>query len=55
LENGIAEFEQKAINRGMTLLKDFKGAPDTIRADAGMLKQIIYHLLSFRNVSKPAI
>jgi PAS domain S-box-containing protein len=46
LENGIAEFEQKAIHRGMTLLKDFKGAPDTIRADATMLKQIIYHLLS---------
>jgi PAS domain S-box-containing protein len=46
LENGIAEFEQKAINRGMTLLKDFDGAPDTIQADAGMLKQIVYHLLS---------
>jgi len=46
LENGIAEFEQKAIHRGMTLLKDFKGAPDTIRVDEGMLKQIIYHLLS---------
>jgi PAS domain S-box-containing protein len=46
LENGFAEFEQKAINHGMTLLKDFKGAPDTIQADAGMLKQIIYHLLS---------
>lgn len=46
LENGFAEFEQKAINRGMTLLKDFKDAPETIRADAGMLKQIICHLLS---------
>jgi signal transduction histidine kinase len=46
LENGISEFEQKAVNRGMTLLKDFDGAPDTIQADEGMLKQIIYHLLS---------
>ena len=46
LENGIAGFEQKAVDRGMTLLKDFDGAPDTIRADEGMLKQIVYHLLS---------
>ncbi len=46
LENGIAGFEQKAVDRGMTLLKDFDGAPDTIRADEGMLKQIIFHFLS---------
>ena len=46
LENGIAEFEQKAVKRGMTLLKNFEGAPDTIRADETMLKQIISHLLS---------
>jgi PAS domain S-box-containing protein len=46
LENGIAEFEQKAVKRGMTLLKNFEGVPDTIRADETMLKQIISHLLS---------
>jgi PAS domain S-box-containing protein len=46
LENGIAEFEQKAVKRGMTLLKNFEGAPNTIRADETMLKQIISHLLS---------
>lgn len=46
LENSVAEFEPKAAKRGMTLLKDFDGAPNTIQGDRGMLKQIIYHLLS---------
>jgi len=46
LKNSIAEFQQKAINRGMSLLEDIYGAPDTFRADEHMLKQILYHLLS---------
>ena len=40
------EFRPKAITRGMSLLDDIDGAPQTLRADARMLTQIIHHLLS---------
>ncbi len=46
LEDSLAEFRHKAINRGMSLLDDVGGAPQAFRADGRMLKQIVYHLLS---------
>ena len=46
LENSLAEFRQKALKRGMSLLDDVEAAPQVLRADARMLKQIVYHLLS---------
>lgn len=46
LQDSLAEFRPKAINRGMTLLADIDSAPQDFQADGRMLKQILYHLLS---------
>lgn len=46
LKNSLAEFRQKAMNRGMSLLDDVDSAPQDFQADERMLKQILYHLLT---------
>lgn len=46
LENSLAEFRPKTIDHGMSLLDNIDGAPQALRADERMLKQIVYHLLS---------
>ena len=46
LTNSLAEFRQKATNRGMSLLDDVDSAPEAFEADERMLKQILHHLLA---------
>ena len=46
LKSSLAEFRQKATNRGMSLLDDVDSAPEAFQADERMLKQTLYHLLT---------
>jgi signal transduction histidine kinase len=46
LENSLVMIREKALQRGIRIVQEWEGLPETILADERKLKQILYNLLS---------